>query len=438
MTTVAVHPAGAPRRARAVGKRNAFAALLGVLGLLHALMWLYDLQHPERFFNTDRALARIDVIERFVQTLRDGGDLAAFAAAHGIVGDWLPQALLYLAGGPPLVIAAQVLLMLASLAWVREIGLRLQLTQGQAVAAAALYGLMPHTLVFPHQLATEALSVPLVVLSFVLVLRAPAAMHARAGLAMGLATLVRPVTMLWPLVHALAARRATPAARLAYLVAGLAPLALWVGFIFTQTQELSMGRSKFDLPHNLYYRVQRMAAELPPQERFADREEKRLGVADYLRFALEHPGLAAAHAARDMAVLAGKSGVERVVIDYLDLHPESRALQDTSAGWRKSVEQRGLVQGLLQVARESPALFFTSAAGAAVFVALMALALAGAYVLLRSGRWMLVAFVVYVFATATVVDAAQSRQRAPAEFALCLLAVAGLAALRRKKAADGR
>ena len=40
-------------------------------------------------------------------------------------------------------------------------------------------------------------------------------------------------------------------------------------------------------------------------------------------------------------------------------------------------------------------------------------------------------FPLYVFATALAVDAAQSRHRAPAELALCLLAAAGLPALRR-------
>jgi 4-amino-4-deoxy-L-arabinose transferase-like glycosyltransferase len=438
MTTAAVHPDGAPRRARAAGTLSAFALLLGGLGLLHALMWLYDLQHPERFLDTDRALVRIDVIERFAQTWREGGDLAAFAAAHGIVGDWLPHALIYLAGGPPLVIAVQALLALASVAWVRDIGLRLALTQGQAAAAAALYALLPHTLVFPHQLATEAISVPLVVLSFALVLRSPAAgRQARAGLAMGLATLVRPVTMLWPIVHALAAWRATPAARLAYLAAGLAPLLLWMGFIFNATQEFSMGRSRHDLAHNLYHRVQRMAAHLPPHERFADRAEARLGVGDYLRFVAAHPGPALAHAGRDMMALGLKSGVERVVIDYLALYPGGRRLQDPQAGWRKTVEQNGVVQGVLRLAQENPGLIAVSFGGAALFVVFMALALLGACVLLRNGRWMLVAFVLYIFVTATVVDAAQSRQRAPAEFALCLLAVTGFCALQRRRL-DGR
>jgi len=41
-----------------------------------------------------------------------------------------------------------------------------------------------------------------------------------------------------------------------------------------------------------------------------------------------------------------------------------------------------------------------------------------------------VLFPLYIAATAQVVDAAQSRHRAPAELALCLLAVAGLPVLR--------
>ena len=431
MTTAAL--AAARRDPRAAGHRNAFHALLGALGALHALMWLYDLAHPERFLNGDRAQVRIEVIERFGETLRNGGDLAAFFAGHGIPGDWLPQALLYLAGGPPLVIAAQVVLALASVAWVRGIGLRLALTPGQASGAAALYALLPHSLVFPHQLVSEAIFVPLVVLSFALVLRSPTARgQAAAGLALGIATLVRPITMLWPVVHALCAWRAAPAARLAYLAAGLAPLLLWMAFIHAETGDWSMGPSKHDLGHNLYNRVQRMAPDLPPQERFADREGARLGMAEYLRFVAAHPGLAAAHGARDLAALGAKSGIERVLLDYLDLYPEQRReLQDWTGGWRQRLEAEGPVRAFMAMAAANPALVLASGAGALLFAALMVLAVVGALTLAWRGRFMLAFFVVYVMLTAMVVDAAQSRHRAPAEFALCLLAVAGIAALRR-------
>jgi hypothetical protein len=124
------------------------------------------------------------------------------------------------------------------------------------------------------------------------------------------------------------------------------------------------------------------------------------------------------------------------VFDYLDLFPESRSLQDPQSGWRKTLEQKGVVGGLVHIAGDHPGLFVASTGGALLFLVFMALALVGAWVFVRSGRWMLVAFVLYVFATATAVDAAQSRHRAPAEFALCLLAVAGFWALQRRR--DGR
>jgi hypothetical protein len=100
------------------------------------------------------------------------------------------------------------------------------------------------------------------------------------------------------------------------------------------------------------------------------------------------------------------------------------------------VEQRGPVKALFDLFQARPGLVLWSALGALLFLVFMALALVGAF----SGggnarqRRLLVLFVLYVVATAQVVDAAQSRHRAPAEFALCLLAVAGWAALRSKRA----
>jgi hypothetical protein len=70
----------------------------------------------------------------------------------------------------------------------------------------------------------------------------------------------------------------------------------------------------------------------------------------------------------------------------------------------------------------------------------MALAAYGALTSRRKREWLLLTlFVLYVAATAQLVDRAQSRHRAPAEFALCLLAAAGWAALRaRRQKTDGR
>ncbi|HZR70237.1 MAG TPA: hypothetical protein VFB01_14445 [Burkholderiales bacterium] len=417
--------------------------LFGLLAALHVLMLGYDLHHPGRFLNADRAGGRMQVLEGFRRTWEGGGDLTAFLAQHGIVGDWLPQALLYLWGGQYLVIVAQVALALASVAWVRSIGTRLGMAEGSARGAALLYGLLPHTVVLPHQLASEAIFVPLLVGSFALLVRSSSARGlALAGALLGLATLVRPITLLWPLVCVLFLS-ATLRARALFVLAALTPLYLWMLFVFAATGDLSMGRSDHDLGRNLYERAERIAASAGVPAPESPTGDRRLGVAGYLRFALDHPSPALEHSARDVAVLALKSGTERVVLDYLEVDAAERAELQASDGWRARLERDGAWATFRQMTTRHPGVVLAAAGGAIAFAALMLLAFAGALAWLRENRdgaaaprhrlrLLLVLFPLYIAATAQVVDAAQSRHRAPAELALCLLAVAGLPVLRRR------
>src|SRR5437868_2424706 len=277
------------------------------LGALHAAMFVYDLAHPDRFLNADRAGERIQVVEGFARAVRSG-DLLAYLTSHGIVGDWLPQALLYAAGGQYFVIAA-----------------------------------------------------------------------------------------LGPLIHVFAKER-----RRAYLLLAFAPLVAWMSVVFVASGEFSMGRSGHDLGNNIYYRLQRVGGALPPAERPAVRPdgETKATLGEYAAFAVSHPVLMAKYAAIDMAVMGFKSGIERVVLDYLYLYPEERSeLKVAETGWRSRVD-RGGVGALLELARQQPVLIATASAGALAFTLLMLLAAYGARRWARSReRLALVAFVFYIFAT---------------------------------------
>ena len=402
--------------------------LVAPLAALHAVMFVYDLQHPDRFMNADRTGERIAVIEGFGRALT-AGEGASYYTQHGIVGDWLPQGLVHLAGGQYLLIALQVALMLASVLWLREIAVRVGLRERHASAAALVYALLPHTLVFPHQLATEALFVPLVILAFRL------SIGPSGGLALGLATLIRPITVLWPFVMAAFHRGGK---RIVFVAMAIAPLVVWMTCVYFSTGEFGMGRSGHDLGGNLYERMQRMGATLPEAERPARKPagQTKATLGEYLAFAAAHPVVFVAHGARDVATLGVKSGIERLTLDYLNLFPEVRkSLQAANGGWRANVEKRGALATFTDMVRTQPGLISTSAAASLAFVAFMALALAGVFALRRNREALLLAaFVVYIFATAQAVDAAQSRHRAPAEFALCVLAVAGWASLVRRRA----
>src|SRR5258708_33080044 len=79
--------------------------LVAPLAALHGAMFLYDLQHPQRFLNADRAGERIEVIRGFAAALR-AGDTIAYSFGPGLVGDWFPQEVLFHLGGTRLVLAA--------------------------------------------------------------------------------------------------------------------------------------------------------------------------------------------------------------------------------------------------------------------------------------------------------------------------------------------
>ena len=420
--------AAAPSGVKSSVPASAFAgrSLLAFFGTLHAGLFAYDLTHPDRFLLADRAGERIDVINAF----RVATDGPGFVGTHGIPGDWLPHALLYTAGGPYFVIAVQIVLVLLSIVWVRELAERAGLGQRAAFAAAVLYGLLPQTLVFPHQLATEALFDPLVILSFRL------AAGPASGLALGAATLIRPITIVWPLIVAAFSKRK----RVAYVAAALAPVLAWMLFVLATTGEFSLGRSGHDLGHNLYERMQRMSASLPEAERPAGRPrgETTVRLGEYLAFTAAHPVAAAMHSARDVVALGVKSGIERLALDYFDAFPQTRAeLQDSQDGWRSRVEQHGFLHAFAAMVASQPALILVSGAGALLFIGFMALALLGAWSGRRNPPLVLLAgFALYIFVTAQAVDAAQSRHRAPAEFALAILAVAGW--LHFRKARHGR
>lgn len=425
--------------------------------LLHVLLALWiDASDPNVFVRADRAAARLKIVLGLLAS--DSTEQAMqYLASQGIVGDYGAHALLYLLGGRFAVVSVQVVLAVVSGVCIYRLGTLLGLSRRVSALAMTVYLFMPHVLVFPHQLATEALHAPLFVICNWLLAKGCVERKLSwligSAVCLGLATLIRPITLLWPFVAALAIlicyrpRQAAIYAAVAYL-----PVLLWMGFIGLQTGEFGLGRSDHSLERNLYGRVMRITDTLPPAERDAARaaylplaqrgEDRELGQLAYLRFSLAYPAASVMHLLHDATVFFFKSGVERLTIDYLALTSNPRALQDPDHGWRQQLEIHGWPYTLRYMWRALGPPLAVSLLGAAGMLALFLFALVGALHFLRRLReirtprvalgTLLVAVVAYIFLFSQVLNAMQSRQRAPAEFAIVLLAAVGFTTLRSR------
>lgn len=423
--------------------------------LLHLMLFGYDLTHPEAFLRADRANERMFVIRSFIEAWPNRNELLQLLATNGIVGDYAFHVLLYAIGGQYTVIIFQVGLSVYSVFILYRFAMLLAASRQVALITALLYLHLPHMLVLPHQLVSEALFIPAMVISTYLLARytleTKCFRHlALAGLVLGVAALIRPIAIVWPMVVAIGLWVLVGGHRSVrhlsgFVVIVVLPIGLWVSMNYVLSGQATLGESRHDLGHNLYNRVSRIAGSLPTPEAnrirqtyLAATDDRSLGIGTYLRFVLEYPEGYIGQLMRDAGVFVLKSGIERLVIDYFETTEKVRdALQEEGDGWRARLERIGLVGLLKWLIKEHPAILLPSIIGSAIFAAIWLAALYGAYSVM--GRWkqlsrplrfmwlVVLLFPVYVFFVSQVVDAMQSRHRAPAEFTLCLLVAVAIA-----------
>jgi hypothetical protein len=417
---------------------------------VHAILLALDARYPSVFLRGDRADARLARIEALGR-VSDWHALVAYLGTHGNIGDYVPQALLYLAGGRHALVIGQICLMLLSGICVFRLARLCDLSARASCLATALYLGSPHSLVLPHQLCSEGLFVPLVAISTWLtaeaVRRTNRVALSSSGLLSGVAALVRPVILLWPLVVAFALRRYSASARaLVFAAAAYLPIFMWMAFIWHETGTPGMGDSDHSLAFNLYGRVEAIAATVPPDETRAitsrylsGARKNEVSALDYVSFAAHYPLPTVIYAVRDAEVFLFKSGIERITVDYLANDRQTQTLQTRNGnGWRQYWDKHGALAAIRYAWQVLGVTFLISVFAAAVQAAFIVLAVVGAvhvaglirrhaaYEASRLAEFLVLALPLYVLIFSQLADANQSRHRAPAEFALAILATHGI------------
>jgi hypothetical protein len=441
--------------------RTLFLILLYV-GLIQAVMLIYDVRHPDIFLHADRASDRMRAIQDLVSFLQGHSSLPEFmrhqGTALGVPGDYLLQGVVFYLGGQYAVIFFQILLFMVSVAALYELTLLITQSAKMSVAATLIYAHLPHGVVFPHMLWSESLFDPLTLISFYFVARCVLRDHRWtsiicSALFLALAMLVRPTVLLWPIiVVATLGLSQIPVRKIIGYVAVFAVIMLaWPSFIWSQTGSFRMtGQVRGGEAHaadDLSKRMQFMIETLPLEQRQAadQRFQTTQGsgrslpavIYRYVIFGFTYPAPFIKELAHDTFIFVAQSGIERFTIDYLGLAGDERsAIQNQQIGWRKRLLDEGFVATALIFLRDHGTIFVTSLLGALGMLLIWAFASLGtiAVFLNRTRSFGLkerivllsmALFSVYVFLPGQLFNFPQARYRAPAEFCLCVLAIIG-------------
>jgi hypothetical protein len=422
--------------------------LLICFGAVHGLLLALDARYPSAFMRADRAVSRMAAIEGLRQ-LSDWHAIVAYLGTHGNIGDYAPQAMLYLVGGKMTLVISQIGLMLLSGICVFRLARLCELSARASCVATALYLASPHSLVLPHQLSSEGLFVPLVAISTWVtseaVRRSSRVALSCGGLLLGIAALVRPVILLWPAVVTLGLRRyGARAAPQVFAAAAYVPIIVWMAFVWHETGTPGIGESDHSLAVNLHDRVAAIATAMPPDEtraittRYLSGGQHAFTTLKYLSFAANYPLPWLSYAVRDAGGFLFKSGVERITVDYFANDEQAKMLQTKDGSLRRQWDKHGALATIRYGWQVLGTTFLISLLAAAVQVALILLAVVGAVHVVglirhhaaqeasKLAELLVLALPIYVMFFNQVAEATQSRHRAPTEFALAILTTHGI------------
>ncbi|MEP7311787.1 MAG: hypothetical protein ABI859_04350 [Pseudomonadota bacterium] len=449
--------APAVQDSRSENVRRHYWLVAGIVGAAHLVLLILDTVYGAGFFRADRAQQRFHAMQAVLSAGNEPGALLNALVSNGNIGDYGLQAALYAAAGPLGVTLIQTLLAVPAVLCVVYIAQRATGSRHIALAAGLLYGLLPQSLAFPHQLLSEAVANPLLIFGTAALVRALSAgsrwQHwLQGGLLMGLAGLVRPALVLLPLVSAtllvLLQRRHLDYAKLcAFIVAGFLPCVLWGSFMLSQTGKFGFGESNQDLGINFSQSTAKVlldAGVARADGGAPDWLPLRLSLGEYVGFVRRYPAGFANLYFKNAVVLLSDSGIGRLYVDLLGFGAEARLkLQDPLTGWRAQLTNHGPMAMLRQGLIDAPGTIIAGVLGAGAFAFVnVGLALAYWWLLLRrrsplwraegplTQRWIIAFLLVlplYVLATSQVVAYAPSRLRSQGEFAWAVLACIGWA-----------
>ena len=332
---------------------------IGLFVLLHTALLTFNLLDSDAVFRGDRASVRFD---KAVDITASGfGALAEKLLQYGMPGDYLLHTVFYALGGVTLVLVLQMLAGLMALIWSMRLAQMLGASPLAAACAGLLLTLLPGSLMHPHQFVTETLYSAAITggvyyLARWLQLRQPRWLWI-GFFGLTLATWLRPQGCV---LVALAAMllwlwRAAPRPQLVAisLVAAVLSIGSWVGWRYSQTQQLGLGPADFDLPTNFKMRADRIAniESIPGWVNYdiVGQRYLRLTPDEFAGLLRQHPSAAAKTYATDVVNLLANPGANAFLGRFLGWFEQG----DDQLYWMKTLDTAG-VWGVVKALFKQP------------------------------------------------------------------------------------
>ena len=423
--------------------------------VIHGGLLIHGMLRPESLMKGDRAGGRLKSI-RYVFDGEDARGVAQSGATEvtesrnasfldrmlvsGDPGDYIFQGLFLTKGGVYSLLAFQLLLSLLASVAVFYLAIILGLPAQLALAATIVYMLLPGSLISPHQLSSEALYNPLVVIGIAFLIKYVEERSRDLVLTIGIASLalailVRPQLLLYPFLLILILRifDAPSWRRKAIgilLICFLLPIS-WGLLVHGKTGGYNLGGSHNGRGFFFNRTAERMAMvgdfEIEPSHSV----ETKMSIGEFSGYVIEHPVAFLRLKGMDLLNVILNPGTYSLAVHHLGFWTPAG---DTSY-WVTVRDQEGLSGTFAEMFRRGRGFFTVIVGGVIVWGLVLMGAFVGAIVFWRDGRSttaskaILFSFLFYGLLVVMISNTPRWGHRTPIEFLIVILFVLGIEAL---------
>ena len=440
------------------GSKENLLILAVLFVVVHGAIFIHGVLNADSFLAGDRAAGRLETINYVfshpstdltypVLTLEPGAESNSTILSRifesGNPGDYIIQGLLFSVGDRHLVVTFQLLLTFISIYCVYFFVIILRRSPAYAMAGAVIYTLLPGNLIIPHELASESLFTPIVVIGFFMLIYYVEKKPRTWVLATGLllltaANFVRPQLGLYPFVliviFAACYHQQWKRHVALILVISFSIPAGWGLYSFSNTGNFNSGGKNHGPGIAFYKTAKRMSTNGDYPFDPTAYPSGKMSVKEIAAEVIKHPFPFLKLKTTEALVLIINPGTYSVAAHHFNL----LAGAGDTAFWKELRDREGITGMALEIFRRGPALIAVIFAGTLVWCLILLGTLIGGITFLReristtASKAILVSYLFYGLIIVLVSSETRWTHRNPVEFVIVILFITGLQKLQQR------